>query len=374
MAEAMTLQAGRGGKTWFQKHVRTSSKMHKAIKAEDKVQFFQQLTTLFAAGTPLLDALNISSEQSQSLKMRSVIRTIAERVAGGASLHQAAADFPKVFDRQWVEVISTGELSGQLADVLTSLTEHIVMVREMRSKIVSAMIYPCILTVVAVLAVFVMLWKVVPTFASFFDEFDAEMPAITQTVLDVSDYLQHNALMLIGGVAGLVVGLRFYLRTDGGRRVFSQVILTVPLLGECAVQAYMEKFATNMLLLLKSGLPLLDAIGSMQGVFHGNVMYREAFKRIEQRVAGGTALAPAMEESRLFTSMVISMVRVGEESGEMAAVLNEISTYYRKKVGSLIERLTSMVEPIVILGMGVTIAVILTAIYLPMFQMAGGVH
>ncbi len=374
MAEAITLQVGGGGKTWFQKHVRTSSKMHKAIKAEDKVQFFQQLTTLFAAGTPLLDALNISSEQSQSLKMRSVIHTIAERVAGGASLHQAAADFPKVFDRQWIEVISTGELSGQLADVLTSLTGHIVRVREMRSKIVSAMIYPCILIVVAFLAVFVMLWKVVPTFAAFFDEFDSEMPAITQTVIDMSDYLQANALMLIGGTVGTIVGLRVYLRTDGGKRLFSQLLITTPLLGECAVQAYMEKFATNMLLLLKSGLPLLEAIGSMQGVFHGNVMYREAFKRIERRVAGGVALAPAMEESRLFTSMVISMVRVGEESGEMAIVLDEISVYYRKKVTNMIERLTSMVEPIVILGMGVTVAVILTAIYLPMFQMAGGVH
>ena len=229
MAEALTLPGGGGGKTWFQKHVRTSSKMHKPIKAEDKVQFFQQLTTLFAAGTPLLDALYISSEQSQSLKMRAVIRTIAERVAGGASLHQAAADFPKVFDRQWIEVISTGELSGQLADVLTSLTEHILRVREMRGKIVSAMVYPCILTGVAILAVFVMLWKVVPTFAEFFDEFEAEMPAITQTVIDISDYLEDNALMLIGGVAGLVVGMRFYLRTDGGRRIFNQLMLTMPL-------------------------------------------------------------------------------------------------------------------------------------------------
>ncbi len=373
MAQPALRHPGGGSKSWFQKHVRTSSKTHKLIKSEDKVQFFQQLTTLFAAGTALLDALYIASGQSQSEKMRGVIRTIAERVAGGASLHQAASDFPKVFDRQWIEVIKTGEVSGQLADVLTSLTGHIVSVREMRAKIVSAMIYPCILTVVAIVAVFVMLWKVVPTFAAFFKEFDSELPAITQTVIGLSNYLENNALFLIGGVAAAGVGLRFYLRTDGGRRVFSQFLLTTPLLGECAVQACMEKFATNMLLLLKSGLPLLEALGSMQGVFHTNVMYREALRRIEQRVAGGTTLTVAMEESGMFTTLVISMIHVGEESGEMTTVLEEIAGYYRKKVADLIERLTSMIEPIVILGMGVTVAVILTSIYLPMFQMAGGV-
>ncbi|MHC4481524.1 MAG: type II secretion system F family protein, partial [Planctomycetota bacterium] len=144
MAEPSTTSVARSG-TWVQRHVRTSAKEHGRIKGEDKLLFFQQLTTLFAAGTPLLEALRIVATQAQSTQMRSVIRTISDRVAGGASLHQAAADFPKVFDRQWIEVIKTGEISGQLADVLTSLTNYIDSIREMRSKLISAMIYPCIL-------------------------------------------------------------------------------------------------------------------------------------------------------------------------------------------------------------------------------------
>ncbi len=371
MAEIAT-QSAKQGATWVQKHVRTASKKHPRIKAEDKLQFFQQLTTLFAAGTPLLEALRIASTQAQSEKMQVVIRTIADRVAAGQSLHLAAADFPKVFDHQWIEVIKTGEISGQLADVLTSLTGHIVAVREMRSKLVSAMIYPCILIVVAVLAVVVMLWKVVPTFAEFFEEFDSPLPGITQKVIDMSEFLQANGLVLFGGVIGAIVGIRYYLKTPGGQRIFNQLSLTTPLIGDCMVQVCMEKFATNMVLLLRSGLPLLEAIASMKGVFHNNPVYRDAMRRIEQRVAAGGGLANAMEESRLFTSMMISMVKVGEESGQMIPVLEEISVYYRKKVEALIDRLTGTVEPVVILGMGVTVAVILTSIYLPMFQMASG--
>jgi len=372
MTEVVTSSPSRQGGSWVQRHIRISNKMHPRIKSEDKLQFFQQLTTLFAAGTPLLEALRIASQQTPSQKMQSVIRTIADRVAGGQSLHQAAGDFPKVFDRQWIEVMKTGEVSGQLADVLTSLTQHIVAAREMRGKLVSAMIYPCILLTVAILAIVLMLWKVVPTFAAFFDEFDSTLPGITQSVIDLSEFLQQKGWMLVVGVAVVVFALRSYLRTDGGKRARDQIMLTTPMIGDCVVQAYMEKFAGNMVLLLRSGLPLLEAIGSLQGVFHNNTVYREALQRVEQRLASGDGLANAMEESGLFTTMMTSMVRVGEESGQLAPVLEQVRMYYRKKVEALVERLTGAIEPVVILGMGVTVAVILTSIYLPMFQMASG--
>jgi len=372
VAEPLTTLPAGPGETWLQRHIRTSAKQHPRIKGEDKLRFFQQLTTLFAAGTPLLEALLIASAQSQSQRMQVVIRTIADRVAGGLSLHQAAADFPKVFDRQWIEVIKTGEVSGQLGEVLASLTGYITSIRQMRSKLVSAMIYPCILMTVAVLAIVVMLWKVVPTFADFFKEFDSELPAITQSVIDLSSFLQTNGLFILGGAVAAIVGIRYYLKTEGGRHILSQVLLTMPMIGECMVQVCMERFATNMVLLLRSGLPLLEAIVSLRGVFQKNTVYREALRRIEQRVAGGGALATAMEECALFTPMVVSMVRVGEESGQLAPVLDEVAGYYRKRVEAVVERLTGIVEPVVILCMGVAVAVILMSIYLPMFQIASG--
>ena len=372
MAEPFQLPPAARGETWVRRHIRTSAKQHPRIKGEDKLQFFQQLTTLFAAGTPLLDALRIASTQSQSQKMEAVIRTIADRVAGGLSLHLAAADFPKVFDRQWIEVIKTGEVSGQLAEVLTSLTSYITSVRELRSKLISAMIYPCILLVVAVGAIVIMLWKVVPTFADFFKEFDSKLPDITQAVIDLSAFLQDNGLFLLGGVVAAVIGVRYYLRTENGRRRFAEITLTMPVVGECMVQTCMERFATNLVLLLRSGLPLLEAISSLKGVFQNNPVYRDGLRRIEQRVSGGVGLATSMEESGLFTPMIVNMVRVGEESGELTSVLEEVSDYYGRRVQALVERLTGTIEPVVILIMGATVAVILMSIYLPMFQIASG--
>jgi type IV pilus assembly protein PilC len=358
--------------TWFQRHVRTSSRTHPRITADDKQRFFQQLTTLFAAGTPLLEALWISSQQSQSVKMQGVIRTLAERVTGGTSLHQAAAEFPKVFDPQWIEIVKVGEGSGQLGAVLASLTAHINTSRETRAKLISAMIYPCIMLCVAILAVVVMLWKVVPVFSDFFKESGSKLPEITQTVINLSNFLQRDGLYLVGGVGALVFALRYYLRTPGGRRTFTRGLLTTPMLGDCAVEAYMERFATNMVLLLHSGLPLLDALHSMQGVFRNNAVYGEAIRQIAGRVANGSGLATSMQETGLFTSMMISMVQVGEASGELGSVLEQVAVYYRKRVEALLQRITGMIEPVVILGMGVTVAVILTSIYLPMFQMASG--
>ena len=358
--------------TWFQRHVRTSSRLHPRITADDKQRFFQQLTTLFAAGTPLLEALWISSQQSQSVKMQGVIRTLAERVTGGTSLHQAAAEFPKVFDPQWIEIVKVGEGSGQLGAVLASLTAHINTSRETRAKLISAMIYPCIMLCVAILAVVVMLWKVVPVFSDFFKESGSKLPEITQTVINISNFLQQDGLYLVGGVGALVFGLRYYLRTPGGRSAFTRCLLTTPMLGDCAVEAYMERFATNMVLLLHSGLPLLDALHSMQGVFRNNAVYGEAIRQVAGRVASGAGLAVSMQETGLFTSMMISMVQVGEASGELGTVLEQVAVYYRKRVEALLQRITGMIEPVVILGMGVTVAVILSSIYLPMFQMASG--
>ena len=372
VAESTTVLPTAPGHTWLQRHIRTSAKQHSRIGGDDKLEFFQQLTTLFAAGTPLLEALRIASSQTQSREMQTVIRAIANRVAGGVSLHQAAGAFPKVFNRQWIEVIRTGEISGQLADVLASLTAHIVAGRQMRSKLISAMIYPCILMVVAVVAMIVMLWKVVPTFADFFKEFDSQLPAITQSVIDLSGFMQANGLLILAGVVIVAVAVRYYVKTDGGRRIVAQLSLSMPVIGDCVVQSCMERFATNMVLLLRSGLPLLEAIASLKGVFQGNTVYRDALGRIERRVAAGGGLAGSLEESGLFTPMVVSMVRVGEESGQMTPVLEEVAVYYRKRVQALVERLTGIVEPAVILCMGATVAVILTSIYLPMFQIASG--
>jgi type IV pilus assembly protein PilC len=361
------------GRSWMQKHIRVSSKLHTRIKSEDKLQFFHHLTTLFSAGTPLLESLRIASGQTQSEKMQKVINMIMERVSAGTSLHQAMAESPKVFECQWTEIIKTGEMSGQLTQVLTALGDHIKSSRELHTKVISSLIYPCIMCCVAVLAVVVMLWKVVPVFAAFFDDFGSKLPPITQAVVDVSEFLQRRGIILFIGIGIAVFLIRAYFKTNKGKSILDRMLLSMPMIGELVVYANMEKFATNMVLLLENGLPLMETLSSLKGIF-SNTVYKEAMDEIQHRVSGGSGLTTPMEESGLFTSMLVSMVKIGEESGELVKVLGQVSIYYRYKLKEIVERVVVCIEPIVIVGMGVSVAVILTSIYLPMFQMASGVH
>ena len=359
---------------WAIEHARVSSRMHKKVTMDDKMTFFQQLSTLICSGTPLLQALHIGAEQSQSIRMQQTLNEIAGRVAAGSSFHGAAANYPAIFEHHWIEVIRTGEITGQMGSVLVELNRQIREARETMRKIVGAMMYPIILTVVAIIAVSVMLWLVVPTFANMFKEMGAELPGITQFVVDASNFIVVYGIYILIGVIAVVVAFRQYMKTDEGRRRVFGMCLVIPLFGELMVQSAMYRFASNIALLLKSGIPMLEALQVMGGVFHTNPIYRDAIGRAQARVAAGRPLASSLEETGLFTSMMTNMVRVGEESGQLAPVMEQIAPYYKEKMESLIGKATKLMEPVIIMGMGITIAGIMLAIYLPMFEMAGKVN
>jgi type IV pilus assembly protein PilC len=246
--------------------------------------------------------------------------------------------------------------------------------REARGKLISAMIYPSIIFCVAVAALVIMLWFVVPTFTQFFKETGGNLPGITRAVIGLSDFLQHFGVYLVIAVICGAVGFRYWLKTPGGSRTFISFLMFMPVFGEIMVNAAMEKFATNLALLLRAGMPLLESLHSLDGIFEKNIPYRECLGEIQKRVSSGGTLAAGLTEVKLFTPILITLVRVGEESGQLPLVLEQVSTYYKQKVAALAARITAMIEPCIILGMVVTVAIILTAIYLPMFNMGGAVH
>ncbi|MDJ0522918.1 MAG: type II secretion system F family protein [Planctomycetota bacterium] len=352
---------------------RVSTKMHPKVTGPDVIAFFQQLSTLFRAGTPLLEALQIASMQTESVKLQTVIKTVASRVASGAALNEALEEHPKYFKQEWVEVVRSGEECGEMGDVFQSLTAQMDAAAQLKAQLTSAMMYPLVIMIVAVLAVTVMLIEVVPTFAQMFDSFGKELPGITQAVLELSDFLGANFAALLGGVIAVILSIRHYIRTPGGKRVFHKLLVCLPLVGDCVVQACMQKFANNMALLLRAGLPLHNAIHSLQGIFNSNVIYQAALTNINRRVGSGGKVADALEESGLFTPFVSKMVRIGEESGTLIEVLDQVDLFYKRKVASVVGRVTGVLETLSILGMGVAVAVILCAIYLPLFSMASGV-
>lgn len=355
-------------------HARVSSKRHKGIKAEDIFSLFQQLATMISAGMPLMDALLLSGSQSQSLKLAKVMDDISSKVQAGSPLWAAAADHPKVFESHWIQVIRTGEISGQIGPLLGRLTQNMKENREARGKLISAMIYPSIIFCVAVAAIVIMMWFVVPTFTQFFKETGGSLPGITRAVIGISDFLQHYGVYLVLLVVSAGVSFRFWLKTPNGARTFVAFLMFVPVFGEIMVNAAMEKFASNLALLLRAGMPLLESLYALDGVFEKNPPYRESLAEVQKRVSSGGTLALGLQETKLFTPILITLIRVGEESGQLPLVLEQVSEYYKQKVAALAARITAMIEPCIILGMGVTVAIILTAIYLPMFNMGGAVH
>ena len=359
---------------WVITHARVSAKPHKRITLDDKMTFFQQLSTLVNSGTPLLQAIRICSEQTRSTRMRRILEEIAARVAAGSSLTAAASNYDHVFEHHWIEVIRTGEITGQLGPVLLELSKQIQDSRATRRKVLAALMYPMILLVVAVLAVTIMLWLVVPTFASMFKEMGAELPSITRFVVDVSAFLVAYGIHILAGIAGLVYVVRRYVKTDSGRRRLGGIGLALPLVGELLVHMAMYRFASNLALLLKSGIPMLETLTALRGVFHTSPLYRDALARTQARVAGGRSLAISLEETGLFTSMITNMVRIGEQSGQLASVMEQIAPYYKEKMDSLVAKVTKLMEPVIIVGMGGSIAGLMLAMYMPMFEMAGKVH
>jgi type IV pilus assembly protein PilC len=351
-----------------------SSKPHKKVTMDDKMTFFHQLSTLISAGTPLLQALLICAEQNQSTKLRQILNEIAERVAAGSALYAAAAGYSNVFAHQWIEVIRTAEITGQMGPILLELNKQIREARETRRKVIGSLTYPVILLVVAIAAISIMLWMVVPTFAKMFQDMGAELPGITQFVVDLSDFVVSYGLYILGSVIGSAIAFRKYMKTEIGRRQVGGVGLALPVVGELIVQSAMYRFSSNIALLLKSGIPMLETLEVIAGVFQTTPAYRKAFEYAYGRVAAGRPLADSLEETGLFTSMMTNMVRIGEECGQLAPVMQQIAPYYKEKTESLVAKLSKMMDPLIIMFMGVSIAGMMLSIYMPMFEMAGKVH
>jgi type IV pilus assembly protein PilC len=358
---------------WVAAHARVSSKPHKKLKLDDTLSFFHQLSTLISSGTPLLQSLKLAGEQNQSLKLQAVLAEITARVAAGATFHQAAADHTKVFEHHWIEIIRTGELTGKMSSVLQELNKQIREARETRKKVVGALSYPMILICVAVIAVTVMLWMVVPTFANMFKDMGAELPDITQYVVNASGFIVKYGMYIAIGLGIVIFLIKKYAATESGRRNFGGVGLVLPMVGELIVMMAMYRFSSNLALLLKSGVPMLESLTVVRGVFRTSPIFREALGRAQSRVAAGRPLASALEETGLFTPMMTNLVHIGEESGQLAAVMEQIAPYYKEKMQGLITGVTKLLEPVIIMGMGTTIAGLMLAIYLPMFEMSGKV-
>ena len=307
------------------------------------------------------------------MKLRAVLDEITARCRREARSTRRGG-IPQVFEFQWLEAIRTGEVTGKMAQVLVELNKQIRDSRETKRKVKGALMYPMILTLVAIIAVTVMLWLVVPVFAKMFKDMDAELPGVTQFVVDASDAIVKYGHYAVIAIVAIVFAFKRYMKTDRGRRYVLGSLMVVPTVGQLIIEMAMYRFASNLSLLLKSGVPMMETMHTIKGIFQTNPIYRDALERVAHKVAAGQARCTRhSRRSGLFLPMLTSMVQVGEESGQLAPVMEQIAPFFKEKMEGMILKVTKMVEPIIIMGMGSSIAGLMLAIYMPMFEMAGNV-
>jgi type II secretion system protein F len=338
------------------------------ISQPQLLQFTQELATLLAAGLPIDRSLSILGNLIEGEEFTKVMRTLLEAVRAGKSLAVAMTEHPDVFPKIYVNMIRAGESGGILEAVLRYLTEYLERSLALKEDIKSALIYPVILGGAAGLSLLVLFIYVIPRFALIFKDVGQALPWITTVVLDFSQTLTEYGWIMLLVLLGSVAAGVFYLRTPEGKTEWDRLCLRVWLLGDLVRKFETARFARTLSALLKGGVPLLEALGTVEGVV-GNRLLTRAIGQVQVRVREGKGMARPLAESGLFPPLALNMIAVGEETGKLDTLLNEVAEHYDQEVKRTTKRLTAVLEPALILGMGLVIGVVVVSMLLAIFSM-----
>ena len=350
---------------------RSARRLHGGVTADDQVMFCQQLATLLDAGVPLLKSLEVICAQVESRSLLVAVEQMRQEIEAGKTFHEAMAKHPKIFTKFWVNLVQNGEASGHLGQALNQLVSYLESVRDLQSKAMTALTYPLVLVVAAAIAVAIFVLKIIPVFMGIFSSMNLELPMLTQVIVAISRAAQKYGIFMAAGLFGLGWFIREFLRTDQGRWLMDRLLLRIPVFNQLFIQLQLAQFARGLGTLLDSGVPILFSLEIME---HGatNTVYGRAIGEVKEFVREGKTMAGPMEQTGLFPPMVVQMVQVGEEIGELDKMLDRIARYYEQRVRTFIERLSVLFEPIAIAVMTVVIGTLVVAMFLPIFQLAGG--
>ncbi len=349
------------------------SRLFTRIKSEDLANLTSQLSTLAGAGIPVVESLSALLEQTENPKLQIVLADIREKVNEGSTLADAMAGHPKVFGDLYVSMVRAGEASGALDVVLKRLAQYTEDAVRLQGKVTAAMVYPALMTLVGgglVIGLFVF---VIPKIKGVFDSFDATLPLITRVVLGASEVVAAWWWVLILLMVGAGYGFRRWLDTDVGRVKFDRFKITVPLFGRILRLVAVSRFCRTLTTLLESGVPILKALGITANVV-GNVVLVEAIETASRNIAEGQSLAAPLRASGEFPPLVTHMIAIGEQTGELEAMLGKIADAYDLQLENLINGLTALLEPILIVIMGAVVGLVAVAILLPMLNLTSVVR
>ncbi len=347
----------------------------KTVKTKVLMIFTRQLATLIDAGLPLLRGLNVLAKQERDVLLKSTIDQLAEAVQGGSTFSEGLAQHPKIFNKLYVNMVKAGELGGVLELVLSRLAEFQEKAQKIKNKVKSAMIYPVIVLCLAMIIMAFLLVFIVPKFESIFHDMlgDKPLPGITRFVIGVSGAFQHHWLILLGGVAAVIFGYRFASKTTKGRAFIDRAALRAPLFGDLTRKSAISRFARTLGTLVTSGVPILQALKITRETA-GNVVLADAITQVHDSVKEGESIVQPLEASEAFPPMVISMIDVGEETGQLPEMLLKIAEVYDDEVDNSVAGLTSMLEPIMIVFLAVVVGTIVIALFMPLISIIGGLQ
>ena len=341
----------------------------KKVSALDIAIFARQLATMMKAGVPLVQSFEIVAEGLDNPSMREVVLGIKGEVEGGSSFAGALKKYPQHFDDLFCSLVASGEQSGALETMLDRVAIYKEKSELLKQKIKKAMKYPATVIVVAVVVTIILMLKVVPVFQDLFSSFGADLPAFTQMVVNMSQWMQVYWWVLILGI-GLTIGafIEAKKRSEAFRDLLDRAALKAPIFGDLVYKAIIARYSRTLATTFAAGVPLIEALESTAGATN-NVVYRKAVMQIRDDVSTGQQLQFAMRTTNVFPSMAIQMVAIGEESGALDAMLEKVATHFENEVDNAVDGLTSMMEPLIMAILGVLVGGLVVAMYLPIFQM-----
>jgi type IV pilus assembly protein PilC len=338
------------------------------VKAQDLVVFTRQLATMMDAGLPLVQSMTALEEQTESPVFKPVLRNITENVEQGRAFSEALAEHPRVFTRLFVSMVEAGETGGLLAEILDRLASYLEATARLKKKVKSAMTYPVIVCFIAISIALFLIIKVIPIFGGIYKDFGAQLPAPTQILINISDVIRNYFVLAVGTVGGVVFGFVKFIRTKTGGALWDRAKLRMPVFGKLVHKIAISRFSRTFAALLRSGVPILETL-RIVGQSSGNAVVETAVEETAASIERGDNLAVALGQHSIFPPMLVRMVSAGEQTGKVDVMLEKISDFYDEEIEATLSSLTSLIEPLLIVFLGVVVGSIVICMFLPIFKL-----
>ena len=341
------------------------------VQTSDIMLFARQFSTMIDAGLPIIQCLEIFTNQQENVSFKKMLKDIKETVEGGATLADALKKYPKHFDNLFVNMVAAGEAGGILDTILRRLSAYMEKAAKLKSQIKGAMVYPIVTMIIALVVVAVILIFVIPVFEEMFATMGGSLPTPTQIVVNMSEFAQSNMHYAIGAIILSVIAFKKLYGTEKGRAFFDSLSLKLPIFGVLLRKVAVAKFTRTMGTMLSSGVAILEALDIVAKTA-GNKTIEDSIYKVRSGISEGRTMADPLSESGVFPPMVCQMIAVGESTGALDSMLEKIADFYDEEVDQAVENLTALIEPFMLVFLGTVIGGLVVSMYLPVFKMAGG--